>query len=479
MTLDREETFQTCGQPKQRSSQMSGSEMDSEILDNANVMLELHDHDVETTDVGAGVLNGRPAPPTLVLSTSTLTFPICLDSSPNLALNAPLAIRRGKELPPALTFNQNKNDMPYPSMPSAFLGSPATYSPLFEFANMAGEPSMDLDDMVASLKSRCASIGSKLLPAPRIFEEKVSRVSMASFSDEIEQDEWAFAESLMASHNNGSSSADQITLACTEYTNSEISSSVSEAEPALSGHDSAGSTSDTTPQISLRDPRSSQLRPTRPIAQNFLSLVSQPPNIPLPRKPALSPTRRVRGILKSTKSVRFAVLPYEDADRLIAVPVPPRIPPLSTTMPPIRPSFVPDVIRHEINNPASITAKSITSMVNTSVTKGLVVRSSTVRRVSESSASRPSVRASSVVPQSMISSNKDQKMTSSFLGRHSMGAKMGKENRLRSTSTPVHPSEFELEGNTVKRAQARNFEDSGYQKSRMPVAVRNIFTRFK
>jgi hypothetical protein len=60
-----------------------------------------------------------------------------------------------------------------------------------------------------------------------------------------------------------------------------------------------------------------------------------------------------------------------------------------------------------------------------------------------------------------------------------MGAKTGKQNRFRSSSTPVHPSRFVLDENTLKRAKEINARESVSNKSRMPVAVRNIFTRFK
>ncbi|KAI1796770.1 hypothetical protein LXA43DRAFT_1057618 [Ganoderma leucocontextum] len=102
--------------------------------------------------------------PTIMVSNSTAALALSLESSSNLHSHQdlPLAIRRGKKPPPALSLDQpEKPSMPesadsnsYPDIPSAFLGSSPT-SPSFNGVN-AREPSrfdMGLSTMCSNLKA--------------------------------------------------------------------------------------------------------------------------------------------------------------------------------------------------------------------------------------------------------------------------------------------------------------------------------------
>ncbi len=104
--------------------------------------------------------------PTIMVSNSTAALALSLESSTNLHSHqdVPLAIRRGKKPPPALTLEQpGKPSTPesadsnsYPDIPSAFLGSSPT-SPSFNGVNIAaGKPSkfdMGLSTMCTNLKA--------------------------------------------------------------------------------------------------------------------------------------------------------------------------------------------------------------------------------------------------------------------------------------------------------------------------------------
>jgi hypothetical protein len=484
LIFERDITLQTNGESKRWSLQVPAKNMNPEMVD---MMLELHDlksyfgNKPEGVDKQENIPREARIPPTLVLSNSTLAIPISLDSSPSLVTDVPLAVRRGKKIPQELSFRDEKNDIPYPGMPTAFLGSPTNYSPKFEHVNTAKEPSMELGDMMASLRYRCASLGcrtSSNIQPPEDAETYPTKVSMASFSEDQDDDEWAFADTLMDVYGSKSSSDDTL---------KSITMLISNANPELgspsgSKKDASILTVDATgPKLILHPTRAPLPRPS---AQNFLDPVTPPPTSPLPSCPVPSPTKQVRGILKSTKSVRFASLPDEDDNKPPIIP--PRIPTLSSVVrqspSPLRRSFERDCQEARPDTPTFF-APDKTASSRATVRKNsaliLATKSPTTRRASESSALRSIVRRPSIVTPPKTTPTSQSRPSASSLGRHSMGAGTGKENRARSSSTPMHPSRFVLDENTLKRAKKVNARDSGSQKSRMPVAVRNIFTRFK
>ncbi len=76
-------------------------------------------------------------------------------------------------------------DIVYPDIPTAFLGTPS-YASHFDPASVANE-SMNLQDMVGSLRSRCASLQVK---TPLDDDFNSIRADMPL------DDEWAFANAL-------------------------------------------------------------------------------------------------------------------------------------------------------------------------------------------------------------------------------------------------------------------------------------------
>lgn len=99
-------------------------------------------------------------PPSLTLSNSSLTIPLSLESSSNLIhCVSTLAMRRGKKTPASLRCKHNASKIiDYPSIPTAFLGSPSTYAPRFEHANGQDDVSLGVEEMINNLRLQCAAM---------------------------------------------------------------------------------------------------------------------------------------------------------------------------------------------------------------------------------------------------------------------------------------------------------------------------------
>ncbi|KAJ7180696.1 hypothetical protein C8R46DRAFT_985720, partial [Mycena filopes] len=153
------------GKSSRLSLQASERAMDPEVADMISELQNLNAFFKEQPPSPSD--RQRAPPPALIVSNSHFSLPVSLESSGNLTPGVPvgLAARRGKKMPPPLSFKQPSDNNAYPSMPTAFLGSPSTYSPKFEFASDPNRGSMDLQQMVTSLRSQCASIDSASLEA--------------------------------------------------------------------------------------------------------------------------------------------------------------------------------------------------------------------------------------------------------------------------------------------------------------------------
>ena len=149
----------------------------------------------------------KPMVPAIMVSDSRFAFPLSLESSDTLGLEFPpsLAARRGRRsLPPLITTaNCEIASLSYPSIPTAFLGSPSSYSPRFDPAafddSMATEDlSIGVQDMIVSLRSQCATMGPTS-PSSTGLSMTLSELnkSPGSRHESSDSDEWAFAESLL------------------------------------------------------------------------------------------------------------------------------------------------------------------------------------------------------------------------------------------------------------------------------------------
>jgi hypothetical protein len=149
--------------------------------------------------------------PAIKVSTSTATIAITFPGSPESPAPAPgpLAVRRGKKMLTPLTVHSSKRAAEeYPSIPTAFLGTPSAYSPNFRFASSGAQlnaESLPVSDMISTLRSRAASLkvsspAEAYPPLLNIPPPSAGSLSAAS-SDivpSVSEDDWAFAHDLMS-----------------------------------------------------------------------------------------------------------------------------------------------------------------------------------------------------------------------------------------------------------------------------------------
>ncbi|CCL98593.1 uncharacterized protein FIBRA_00595 [Fibroporia radiculosa] len=141
--------------------------------------------------------------PTIMVSNSTAVLPISLESSQSIA-HLPLAVRRGKKVPAALTVkasnDQGKEQDPYPGIPSPFLGSPSASSPTFDLATNPAASSMGLEAMCTDLHSRCPELRSSLsVESPDDLRCHWGTVHRNKYAEALsgDEDDWAFAQDLL------------------------------------------------------------------------------------------------------------------------------------------------------------------------------------------------------------------------------------------------------------------------------------------
>ncbi|KAH9884799.1 hypothetical protein C8Q73DRAFT_349537 [Cubamyces lactineus] len=179
------------------SIEASVSSISCSISENENLCIK-----VQETDTSVQLIV-----PTIMVSNSTAILPVSLESSQNLTRELPLAVRRGKKPPPALSLGQplkaSDRDS-YPDIPTPFLGSPTTCTPTVEVSSTALTSEISLSAMCADLRSR--------LPPPPFSPTQFAAIPLAdtsvgscdlvdssrlSISSDMDDEEWAFAKDLV------------------------------------------------------------------------------------------------------------------------------------------------------------------------------------------------------------------------------------------------------------------------------------------
>ena len=133
----------------------SGTLTHMELVDMMQELKDLKNFFEETSQETSRVI------PSLMISNSHCTFPLSLDSCQSFTLKpvANLANRRGKDPPPPLLLkNQtSSSEFPHPDLPTAFLGSPSSYSdfPEVDISNTSG---LRIEDMINNLRLQCSSM---------------------------------------------------------------------------------------------------------------------------------------------------------------------------------------------------------------------------------------------------------------------------------------------------------------------------------
>lgn len=149
------------------------------------------------------------SPPSLVVSTSHFTMPIPLESSRSISrssLNS-LAVRRGKKIPPKLLLPKSKSaqEISYPGIPTAFLGSPSQHHPNFEHSNGREKPSLEFEEMINNLRLQCSTMSLQTPPIDTSWNSRSTTEYIDQLMEE-DNDDWSFAKDFLSNHKQLSSS---------------------------------------------------------------------------------------------------------------------------------------------------------------------------------------------------------------------------------------------------------------------------------
>ncbi|KAH7870413.1 uncharacterized protein C8R40DRAFT_1240464 [Lentinula edodes] len=478
LVFEREITLKSEGKTKRWSVQVPAGSMDPDL---AGMMMELRnlnsyfkEEEVQADDSVQRLEEGLCSPvdgvythtPSLIVSNSQCIIPLSLESAGSLhTVPKILAVRRGnKALPPLSIKSELMNPSPYPSIPTAFLGSPSSYHPTFEFAGTT-RSSTAFQDMIESLRSQCASLQVETAHFPALQEEENNfqmiqscpHVPPASPSARDGDNDWAFADSLLQEFPEFCSKQN-LEPPNVELQSDKIFPEASITDPAQLTH-----------TISSNDPSNSHL-PSPSIAGS----VSPTPSSNSPR-----------GILKRCKSVRFAEAPLIDPDSVHTTPVQEVVCPSTrhSTGPPIARSLKrPSPLRHTYAPQLKLTSSADSSLPlrNAGSLKPTIA--------SETTNSKPSVHLQRTamkklgrecIVSSPIKPNKPKTQGPPSLGRSFRNTLIsGKENKLIKLRTSSFANRHTMDENALRRV-GNSSSPSETLKSRMPVPLRNILTRFK
>ncbi|KAI9510508.1 hypothetical protein F5148DRAFT_1178968 [Russula earlei] len=329
-------------------------------------------HESQRVDAVAGIESAQsdalndapPLPlPAIKVSTSTATIAISFPGSPEGPTHAPepLAIRRGQKMLASLTLRSPRHATEeYPSIPTAFLGTPSAYSPHFRLTSSNAQcdaESLPISDMISTLRSQAASlkVSSPAESSSFLSERPPSVNSLSAASSDIvpsvSEDDWAFAHDLMSRYGEHAQDrtprkekyrkkqASSIRKSLTSNIGSAIQTSQvrrASVPPAASPLNNRAKSS-SAPRTDLVTPRHNtraarDLRRTTPNigTTRYVPHLHSNPRLPEPLRPhspitphhagalALdspkypkveSSIQRPPGILKHAKSVRFADMP--------------------------------------------------------------------------------------------------------------------------------------------------------------------------
>ncbi|KAG6910019.1 hypothetical protein DXG01_013741 [Tephrocybe rancida] len=484
LVFEHEITLNTEGQTKRWSLQVPAETMNPEMVD---IMLELQDLNSFFKDSLAGLdksvavlakekdkLNSSE-PPALIVSDSHQSFPLSNEPSAQTRPDvlAPLATRRGRRLLPPLALADKVDKDPYPSIPTAFLGSPSAYSPKFECATTGDGPSLDLEHMVTNLRSQCIFPRTPDQPSPQSpVGSPLSEMSFAAASDQgnSSDDDWAFATSFLGEFGN------QVADLKSDPASRELKPT------SLCGELRPGA--DILSDESLTPRAHSPAYPPSPA-----------PSTPLPPLPSpilhelslVSPSPR--GILKSCKNVRFASLPdrFEIADEDNPSTPPPTAAPLQPPKAPLRlhaysrPSKQ-SVTSPPVNSSAPQTSSQTADKKTEKPGNNRPASAFPPSRVEPQPSKKPTfaVHRSPLRPRSAVAL---ARKSTPLPPRQPLDRLDSRDENQEASGVPTSPQNkaglrWTMNDMTFRRG-SNQATPEGTPKSRMPVPLRNILTRFK
>ncbi|KAJ3999802.1 hypothetical protein F5050DRAFT_1735750 [Lentinula boryana] len=480
LVFEHEITLESEGKTKRWSVQVPAGSMNPDLV---NMMVELRNlntyfKEEDKEDVQVDDSEEKPQellrfpvdgacthPPSLIVSNSQCVISLSLESAGSLH-SAPktIAARRGnKSLAPLTIKSGTVDPSSYPSIPTAFLGSPSSYCPTFEFS---GEPrsSTAFEDMVDSLRSQCASLQVSTPKSPAFQEEENLQLNRASPPDPPASpnpgggdgdDDWAFADSLL----------EKFPEFCVKQTLERLDVEQQSEKTSLEANftDSRVTTND----ASLNEPTSAN-----PPSPSIAGSVS-------PTFSSNSP----RGILKRCKSVRFAETPLIDLGSVDTVPVHEVV----STLPPqslgplnARSLKRPSPLRHTYTSQSKTTSFTDVSSapLRTNNRQTLMHGSGTpnlkppVQQLKRCTMTKPG--RENIAP----SPNKRKSQGPQLLGRSFRNTLVsGKENKVQSETSSL-ANRHTMDENALRRV-SNGASPPETLKSRMRVPLRSILTRFK
>ncbi|KAJ4469588.1 hypothetical protein J3R30DRAFT_1571855 [Lentinula aciculospora] len=469
LVFEREITLKSEGRTKRWSVQVPAGSMNPDVVD---MMVELRNlnsyfKEEEKDNMQANASKEKPEelsfspvdgvythPPSLIVSNSQCVIPLSLESAGSLHI-APktLAVRRGnKSLAPLSIKSEAVESSTYPSIPTAFLGSPSSYCPTFEFAGKT-RSSTAFQDMIDSLRSQCASLQVKTPHCPALQEEENLQLIQASLPDPPPSsnvgdgdDEWAFAGSLLEKFPEFG-----FKLASDRPVIEERCEGISSESDIIA---SGGTALDVT--------------------QNELTNANTPsPSIAGSVSPTFS-SNSPRGILKRCKSVRFAEAPFIESGSVDTAPV------QEVVSPPICHSTGPSNTR-SLKRPSPLrhTYASQTKATTPSPSCVLAVDRQEPETTNPTSSAQHLKRTAITNLGAIPFPNKLKTQTPSSLGRSFCNTLVsGKENKKVKSKASSLANRYTMDENALRRASdASNPPET--LKSRMPVPLRNILTRFR
>ncbi|KAG6832267.1 hypothetical protein H0H87_002163 [Tephrocybe sp. NHM501043] len=477
LVFEREITLNAEGQAKRWSLQIPAETMNPEMVD---IMLELQDlnsyfkNSLAGLDESVAVIEKEKSklssePPALMVSDSHRSFPLYnnppeqFEASQRIASvpPVPIAARRGRSLLPPLAITPKVEKDPYPSIPTAFLGSPSAYSPKFEGVVAGDGPSLNLEHMVANLRSQCAlpqAVDEASPQSPGF--SPLSEISFAAPSDQdnSSDDDWAFAVSFLDGYGNNTAviNADQ-------------------TEPPFYQKSKPGE--DVVPKSSneLLTPRvrSAALSP---------SPVPSMPLPPLPTSMLRDPSvisSSPRGILKSSKNVRFASLPEKSVTSDEVDEDPSSTPPSTTSS--MRAPKAPSRI-HAYTRPLTLASPlNLPQGVSVANKKNQILGGNRPVTSENSQHGRPNtfvVHRSPPRPQSVATLAR--RPTPISIGRQSLRRLESHENQETRDTLASPRLRWTMNDMSFKRGSGSSLVSSdGASKGRKRAPLRNILTRFK
>lgn len=478
----------------------SGTLTHVELVDMMQELRDLKNFFEDTSQEASRII------PSLMISNSHCTFPLSLDSCQSFTLKpmANLANRRGRDPPPPLLLKKNQtpsSELPYPGIPTAFLGSPSSYCPDFPDVDLSNTHTSGLriEDMINNLRLQCSSMVINTPPVDTSWNSRSCAAAYEPVKKSMETEVVEFAESEPVKKS--------IEAKVVEFAESSIESTTFSANNASSEFIGNRLVTNTTPPGPQKWTSLSRVKVVNPdeigTATKNLQTAKYTRTGTPDKKPEIlskytSPPLLLRSSLakhptfrpKSPKSVRFALSPvdfekdvaslmYNDVWRSSQVSVQNhfgKAPVKNFTPPHLNPASDEEGLEKESTHfirqntkswhPTSTTFKISSSIKTKERIKSIIIK--------------PPVRHS-MVPNifygNAVKANDRPQQLLEFRGRQSLTRIIkgpifsGKEHKRATVSKA-----FSARGTVTPDSVAL---ESIQRKSRMPVPLRNILTRFK